>query len=128
MKQSAAWPFPTSDNLAVIAQEPTTQEYLLSEGLQIFHDFEPGTKGGVTVAFRKTSENVGCRMVEVSVVYCSPHDVFSRKTGTKLVLDNWKAGKRIMIPARYYGCDYCIIPNLKLLFSRNCVVQGALHS
>ncbi len=64
--------------------------------VHVFNKYYP--QGGVTVAFKKSSEFNSTRMVHVAVVTCSPHDTFNKRIGTRMALDAFLDGKTIMLP------------------------------
>ena len=116
------WPFPHSSNTENITNFPKMtnkiQEALNSlkasiederqtlladakrNGVNIVHIFcTANTKGGLTVAFRKTRPNeTSTNMVDVAVATCSFADTFSRKIGTHLALQKWFDGDLIQLP------------------------------
>lgn len=55
-------------------------------------------KGGLTVAFRKSSPHSGGVMVECAVQVCSNKDTFSRKIGTTGALNRFFNGETIQLP------------------------------
>jgi hypothetical protein len=90
-----------------------------TKGILIVHSMGAKGKGGVTIAYRKTSEHKNCRMVEVATAYCSPQDIFSKKIGTRTALTNFLMGKTIMIPARRKDNDDAIVLTLRNIFWNN---------
>ncbi len=52
------------------------------QGIGIVHIHSEGIKGGLTIAFSKSSPYKHGVMVEVAVNTCSTNDTFSRKLGT----------------------------------------------
>lgn len=109
-----AWPIPEGQ-----AKAKSVYEMYYGMGVRIVHVVGHNGKGGVTLAYRKTSEYESSNMVEVSVAYCSRFDTFSKKIGTENALRNWKAGLRIMVPARTGKDDYTIPHNLRDMFWYN---------
>lgn len=102
------WPFPSGT-------PQSTYEIAYGSGIRIVHEIgENG--GGVTIAYRKTSDFDSSNMVEVAVAYCSKYDTFSKKIGTANALKNWYDNKRIMVPARTHKDDYTIPHNLRNMF------------
>ena len=117
------WPFATMTTLgAEIEQEWATEDVLdtgalaQAENIRICHSFEPDESGGFTLAYRKVTPFINCRMVEVAVAYCSPHDVFSKKIGARRALDNFLDGATVLVPARTEG-DHSIVWNLRRMFT-----------
>lgn len=88
-----------------------------AENIRICHNFDHyDSTGGFTLAYRKATPHNNCRMVEVAVAYCSPHDVFSKKVGARRALDNFLDGQTVMVPARTDG-DHSIVWNLRKMFT-----------
>lgn len=75
----------------------------------LYHfDKEDPRSGGYTIAYRAAPGYVGRKagkMVEVAVAYCSEGDVFSKKIGRELAIQNFFDGKTICVPAMAYGED-----------------------
>jgi hypothetical protein len=69
-------------------------------GVQLVHIFcTADTKGGLTIAFRKSRPNEqSTNMVDVAVATCSFADTFSRKIGTHLALQKWFDGFLTQLP------------------------------
>lgn len=92
-------------------------DILYEHNIQICHAFDPfKNKGGVTIAYSVLSEFKNTRMVEVAVAYCSPHDVFNKKIGTKIALDRFLNEETIMVPARTRNSNSDIPFNLRKMF------------
>ncbi len=53
---------------------------------------------GVSVAYVPTLNSEDCRMLEVSVSYCSPEDTFSKKIGKFQALSHWFDGATVQLP------------------------------
>lgn len=102
-----AWPFPKSTDLP---------SYNIEDEPLICHVISETGKGGATFAYRKTSDYNNANMVEVAVVYCSDHDVFTKKIGTALAKKAWNSGGTILVPARTQNDDYTIPHNLRSMF------------
>lgn len=141
----AAWPFPTGATPTTITLDLETTKFPvtakdisvdvifwpdLSEvglntgelarahGIKIVHYFDQDNlKGGVTMAYRKSSDFDNCRMVDVAVAYCSPHDTFSKKVGSEVALYAFLDGQTIQVPARVNGDDNSIPYILRGMFS-----------
>ena len=99
-----------ADREAERAQIEQDRFWLLSQatktGVGIVHIFDQeDPKGGLTVAYRKSSPYKSGVMVEVAVATCSREDTFSRKTGTSLALSKFFANETIYLPLlnRYDG-------------------------
>lgn len=79
------------------------QEYaaLLSDaeanGVHIVH-CRIGRTGGATIAWRRIGDDSRNRMVEVSMSFCSPRDVFVRRVGSFHALTNYFEGASIVLP------------------------------
>ena len=87
---SPEWPFLNTivDNLAnktIVETNQTKEPKVL-----LTHIMGANNKGGVSIAYRRASPFSNCRMVEVSVAYCSPHDTFSKKVGASLALSRFE--------------------------------------
>ncbi len=67
-------------------------------GIGIVHIHREGTKGGLTIAFSKSSPYKHGVMVDVAVNTCSTNDAFSRKLGTHGALEKYLAGETIQLP------------------------------
>lgn len=66
------------------------------EGVGIVHLFDKTHPyGGYTVAFQRASKYTSGRMVRLAVANCSPEDVFNKRVGTTIALDNFFDGKTI---------------------------------
>lgn len=98
---------------------PVSANEAQTVGILITHARATKGKGGVTIAYRKMNEHKNCRMVEVATAYCSPQDIFSKKIGTRKALDNFLAGKTIMVPARRKDNDDAIVLTLRNTFWNN---------
>lgn len=68
--------------------------------VHIFDTDEP--KGGMTVAFRKSSNFKLGKMVDCAVAVCSGQDTFSKKIGTTLALEKFFDGETIALPLLTY--------------------------
>lgn len=128
----AAWPFPVGNKPDAVhlqrakapAPSTTKQDFMVANRVRVVHFFDKNDpKGGVTVAYRKTSEHNSSNMVEVAVAYCSPKDQFSKKIGTELALDYFNQGRAILVPARVSGTDDFTIPILEDMFYRSAVLK-----
>lgn len=54
--------------------------------------------GGATVAWRRAGFSARSKMIEVSVSWCSPKDVFCRRIGSFQALGNFYEGNTILLP------------------------------
>lgn len=89
-------------------------EWAKQEDVHIVHThFEH--KGGFTFAWKRTSEFVKGRMVEVAVSFCSPRDTFCRKIGAYNALANFDNGSVILVPAGSED-SAAIVNNLRAMF------------
>lgn len=52
---------------------------------------------GLTVAYKPSVRNPA--VLEISTALCRKGDVFSRKMGTKLAIENFQAGRTVFVPA-----------------------------
>jgi len=68
------------------------------QGIGIVHIHSEGIKGGLTIAFSKSSPYKHGVMVEVAVNTCSTNDTFSRKLGTHGALEKFLSGETILLP------------------------------
>ncbi len=133
----AVWPFPVGNKpdavhlqrakapvLKTCAPNATKQDFMVANRIRVVHFFDrTDPKGGVTVAYRKTSEHNSSNMVEVAVAYCSPKDQFSKKIGTSLALEYFEEARTILVPARVSGTDDFTIPILEAMFYRYAVLK-----
>ena len=69
-----------------------------ANNIGIVHIHEDGVKGGLTIAYRKTSQFNSGRMVEVAVAVCSIEDAFSKKIGVQYALEKFFDGTTIELP------------------------------
>ena len=111
MKPQTSWPFPPADvALAEAAINPSAAELARQDGIQLLYHFdrEDPRAGGYTIAYRPSyyaGRKTG-KMVDVAVAYCSEGDVFSKKIGRDLAINNFREGMVIQVPALLYGDDY----------------------
>lgn len=68
-------------------------EAFRAEGGGLFHVLPTGRRRGMTVAYKVKS-----RRVEIATSVQHSHDTFTRKIGTKVALEHFKAGKIIVLP------------------------------
>lgn len=74
-------------------------DYATKMGVGLVHIYDKDSpKGGLTVAFRKTTQYKSGVMVEVAVATCSTQDSFSKKIGTVLALGKFADGETIYLP------------------------------
>ncbi len=82
--------------------DQTDYEYLLgealTEGKHIVHSFKPGCKGGITLVWQRTTDSPKCKMIKVSVSYCSDKDYFCRKIGAYNALSRFDVNQFVTIP------------------------------
>jgi hypothetical protein len=106
--------------MSVIEQERQT---LLADakrnGVSIVHIFcTENTKGGLTIAFRKTRPNEqSTNMVDVAIATCSFSDTFSRKIGTQIALQKWFDGDMIQLPLSSGHADEDLNGRVKWAFT-----------
>lgn len=92
-------------------------EMLYEHGIQICHAFDPfNNKGGVTIAYSVANDFRNTRMVEIAVAYCSPHDIFNKKIGTRIAVDRFLAEETIWVPARTGNTNAEVPYNLRKMF------------
>jgi hypothetical protein len=125
MKEAASWPFPTFPvKVDLFPFIPATKAHKadlatkvkpLGEvakdcGINILHVFDrlQPLAGGVTIAYKKASEDRSCRMVEVSVAYCVPGDSYNKKIGIDLAVQRFLDGSTVTVPARVNKDDETI--------------------
>ena len=73
--------------------------YAKSLDVGIVHIFDVDyPKGGMTVAYQKSTPYNFGDMVRVAVATCSEEDTFNRKIGTTIALNNFFDGKIIELP------------------------------
>lgn len=94
----------------------TVQDDMRHFNIKICHGYDSHhNRGGVTIAYRKTSGWKNTRMVEVALAYCSPHDSFNKKIGTELAVDRFLNQNTVLVPVRL-GSDNTIVGNLLSMF------------
>ena len=77
------------------------------KGIGIVHIFEAGEKGGLTIAFKKSTGFKSGRMVQVSVATCSVEDHFNKKIGVRVALEKFFYGETIELPIlKDYSPEY----------------------
>lgn len=119
LAKASPWPFPFLQlpvgdfSFDLETSEPITPQEL---GITFTHCMGDNGKGGVTIAWRKTSFTRNARMVEVAVAYCSPADTYTKKIGKNAAMQNFLDGKTILVPARTYKSDDAIPDNLRGMF------------
>ena len=74
-------------------------------------------KGGITIAFKKSSKFKSGSMVDVAVATCSSQDTFSRKIGTTLALEKFNDGETVQLPLLQSWPDEDLSYVVKLAFS-----------
>ena len=93
-------------------------DYSTKMGVGLVHIYDKEyPKGGVTVAFRKTTQYKSGVMVEVAVATCSTQDSFSKKIGTVLALAKFADGETIYLPINCALNGENLAYNIKLAFS-----------
>ena len=81
-------------------QIPTVQELAKANRVRIMHVISNGGKGGVTIAYQKSSpDHPFGKMLKVAVAYCSSHDQYTKKIGTELALTRFFEGETVEVPA-----------------------------
>lgn len=86
------------------------KDQAIEEGVSILHIrglsyepdcegfYEPRRNGGATVAWTRVGESTRSKMVEVSVAWCNPKDVFCRRIGSFQALNAFYTGSTILLP------------------------------
>jgi hypothetical protein len=100
-----SWPFPVSKpdpkpELIDIIGDYSTTEDATAVGVRFAHLFEPGRKGGCTVAYRPVSFAKNSKMLEIALAYTHPRDQYVRKTGAELAAQRWLDGQTVTMPLR----------------------------
>lgn len=112
-----AWPFVPSDNPEEARIALLNKAVLQKVG--IVHIFDPEyAKGGLTIAFRKSTPHKAGAMVDVAVATCSRLDVFSKKIGTQRALEMFFAGKTIQLPILQHFCQDHLSYAVKKAFTK----------
>lgn len=94
----SGWPFPGSFKESTDPKVTLAKEAVKS-GISIVHIFDTDRpKGGMTIAFRKTTEHKSGDMVEFAIANCSPEDTFSKKVGTRIATENFLDGYTTQLP------------------------------
>lgn len=97
------WPFPTSPKPEMKinpTRQSSTQERAQALGVRFIHMHRVGHKGGCTVAYRPTTDNKNCRVLEIAVAYTHPNDAYCKKEGIAIVSQRWLDGEVVMMPLR----------------------------
>ena len=105
------WPFtPEKVAAAEATINPTVAELARQDGIQLLYHFDrtDPTTGGYTIAYRPSyyAGRKPGKMVDVAVAYCSEGDIFSKKIGRDLAINNFREGMIVQVPALMYGDDY----------------------
>lgn len=86
------------------------------EDVHIVHNFDRWYPwGGFTATWQRTNESAKCKMIRVSISYCSKKDQFCRRTGAFNALSNWNSGNTIMVPIGCEDSEY-IVRALRCMF------------
>ena len=123
MTTATDWPFPMIVPIDANLEPPRPAmvvdgSYARANGISIIHSFDVYCPtDGFTIAYRKANNYKNCRMVEVAIAYCSPHDTFSKKKGSKIAVTNFLEGKTVLVPARKFNNDKSIELTLIATFS-----------
>lgn len=124
MKQQL-FPFPTAMSVNAYTEPRDYDEersglleMAREHGVGIVHIYDSYAHfGGISVAFKKCSEYDSGVMVEVAVQTCSEQDSFSKKTGTRLVLERFFNGNTIELPLLRNSYNQELNHVVKYLFS-----------
>lgn len=86
------------------------------DGIHLVHTFNKYyTKGGFTVAWQRAAGHKKCRMINVSVCFCSPNDFFARKIGAMNALADFYNGQKIQVSLGSED-DYEVVSALRNMF------------
>ncbi len=89
------WPFPVLETDVVEANKPQKPD----NAIGIVHIYDPEhPKGGMTVAYQKSSPYSSGAMVDVAVHVCSTADSFSKKIGNAGATQKFLNGETIQLP------------------------------
>lgn len=110
-----AWPFPYAAKKAEV-KAAEAQKALALDGIHIVHCIAENGKGGVTIAWCKTSDWANSNFVEVAVAYCSPHDTFNKRIGRTNALFKFHNKNTVLVPARFNKDDYTVPDALREMF------------
>ena len=111
------WPYPSQSTLGFFTADIESNVITPQElGVTFTHCMGDSGKGGVTIAWRKTSDTKNARMVEVALAYCSPADTFTKKIGKKNAWESFMSGMTVLVPARSNKDDDSIPANLREMF------------
>jgi hypothetical protein len=85
-----------SEDTITAADTRTVGELLVATGLSIVHirPYEAIGHKGMTFAFRRVNQNV----MEVSTAILHRNDTFTKRTGSKVAIGNFTAGKTVFLP------------------------------
>lgn len=101
----------------------TVGELLAATGLKIVHirPYEAIGHKGMTFAFKKVNHNV----MEVSTAILHRNDTFTKRTGSKVAIGNFTAGKTVFLPI-IGGRKGSPIDTLKTLFGGGDILLQSL--
>ena len=88
-------------------------------GIQVVHvRSDYGSKGGMTIAFRKSSQYKSGRMVDLSIATCSIEDQFNKGIGMVNALEKFFDGETIQMPLLNAFEDENLAEVVKVVFTR----------
>lgn len=96
-----AWPFSTATKLVRSNKTLsfTKNNSRHTNDVGIVHIYNPDcAKGGMTIAYQKSTDHKSGMMVDVAVQVCSDMDSFSKKTGTAGARAKFDNGETIQLP------------------------------
>jgi len=131
--------FPTSDQFSamtlnnprhetgcVVSKRDLNKEYKLNMlerakvfGIQVVHiRSDYSSKGGMTIAFRKSSQYKSGRMVDLSIATCSIEDQFNKGIGMINALEKFFDGETVQMPLLNSFNDEDLSEIVKVVFTR----------
>jgi|DEB19_MinimDraft_2_1074335.scaffolds.fasta_scaffold04374_4 hypothetical protein len=88
-------------------------------GIQVVHIRDSySSKGGMTIAFRKSSQYKSGRMVDLSIATCSIEDQFSKSIGVVNALEKFFDGETVQMPLLNSFDDDQLSEVVKVVFTR----------
>ena len=82
----------------------TLKAAAIEDGVQLVHIRRPVLNenvarfGGATVAWRRVNYNPKAKMIEIAISWCNPKDVFCRRIGSWVALNNFYEQATITLP------------------------------
>lgn len=94
------WPFPMSNPDGDAGEPLSATQRAAKFGVRFAHLTDEYGSHVCTVAYRPTTSNKNCRMMEVSVAYKHPKDTYVRKAGAELAAQRMLNGESVVMPLK----------------------------